>query len=354
MANTGKKWSLLLLASAAAALLIVSAVIAIIDPFFHYHAPLPFLQYPLDKERYQNDGIVKHFSYDAMITGTSMTENFKTSECDALFGVNTVKTCFNGSSLREASENLSRAVSANPNIRLVIRGYDGWNLLDPPGKLREEDKIPFYLYDNNPFNDVSYLLNKTVLIEDTVEVLRYTLHETENMSFDEYANWNQYAQFGAESVLANYTRPSKAASKEVWTEVSQAMLAESLQDNAIRIALENPQIQFYYFFTPYSIITMDEQNQYGILEKQFDAFRQATEAMVAVENIHLFSFFDDYEIITNLNNYYDPAHYHEDINSIILQRMAEGENKLTSQNWESYWDEVEVYYLNYDYDRLFS
>ena len=64
---------------------------AYIDPLFHYHAPLEQYQYPLTEERYQNDGIVRHFTYDGIITGTSMTENFKTSEADALFDAHFIK-----------------------------------------------------------------------------------------------------------------------------------------------------------------------------------------------------------------------------------------------------------------------
>lgn len=60
-----------------------------VDPFIHYHKPLTNAYfYPLDNQRSQNDGILKHFEYNALITGTSMTENFKTSELDELFGVN--------------------------------------------------------------------------------------------------------------------------------------------------------------------------------------------------------------------------------------------------------------------------
>lgn len=50
---------------------------------YHYHAPLEDFAYLLDRnnERYQNYGILSHFSYDTIITGTSLTENFKSSEC---------------------------------------------------------------------------------------------------------------------------------------------------------------------------------------------------------------------------------------------------------------------------------
>lgn len=36
------------------------AFVVIVDPFFHYHAPLESMEYPLvrDFERYQNDGIL--------------------------------------------------------------------------------------------------------------------------------------------------------------------------------------------------------------------------------------------------------------------------------------------------------
>ena len=65
----------------------IGAVVAVIDPYFHYGKGLSCLSYPLHNQRYQNDGIAKHFDYDAVIIGSSMTENFKPSELDELFDV---------------------------------------------------------------------------------------------------------------------------------------------------------------------------------------------------------------------------------------------------------------------------
>lgn len=46
-----------------------------IDPYMHFHKPdTARYFYSLDNQRSQNDGITKHFDYDALITGTSMTE----------------------------------------------------------------------------------------------------------------------------------------------------------------------------------------------------------------------------------------------------------------------------------------
>jgi hypothetical protein len=55
-------------------------------------------------ERYLNDGIVKHFDYDSIITGTSMTQNFRASEFDELFKAHCVKVPLSGASYREINE----------------------------------------------------------------------------------------------------------------------------------------------------------------------------------------------------------------------------------------------------------
>ncbi|MEH2957501.1 hypothetical protein [Candidatus Merdisoma sp. JLR.KK006] len=122
--NLNKKWSIAVLGSVFLLLTVLGTVTVVVDPYFHYHAPLDSLEYPIQDERYQNDGIVKHFEYDAIITGSSMVQNFKTTEFGGLFHINAIKIPFSGGSYKEINENLERAVEANPDIQLVIRG--GW------------------------------------------------------------------------------------------------------------------------------------------------------------------------------------------------------------------------------------
>ena len=85
-----------------------------VDPYIHYHAPhVDRYFYSLDNQRSQNDGISKHFEYDAMITGTSMTENFRTSEMDEIFGCHSIKVPFSGGSFKEINDNVTKALEAN-------------------------------------------------------------------------------------------------------------------------------------------------------------------------------------------------------------------------------------------------
>ena len=102
----------------------VAAIVVFVDPFFHYHAPVGGISYILDNERYQNDGIVRNYEYDCLITGTSESENFKSTLVDELFGVNSVKATYAGGYYREIAEGERTALEANPDIKIVIRSMD--------------------------------------------------------------------------------------------------------------------------------------------------------------------------------------------------------------------------------------
>ena len=354
--NRYKKWSIAFFAVFVGALLLLGGATAVIDPYFHYHKPLDGLAYPINNERYQNNGIIKHFDYDAIITGNSMTENFKTSEFDKIFGVNAVKVPFSGAGWKELSDNLVIAASHNSQLRIVLWGVSYGHLLSPyDWSAYEKDSYPWYLYDGNPLNDVSYLLNKTVLFSDTKKVLDYTRAGGTTTSFDAYANWMANGPvFGKEAILKNYIRASKADTRAVFSEEDEQIVRTSVERNILALAEQNPNIDFYCFFTPYSILYFDSQNQNGKLERQLDAEKCAIELMLQYDNIHLFSFFTQYDLICNLANYKDSNHYHEDVNSQMLQWMYDGVGELTEYNYEGYCAEMREFYLNYDYDALFA
>lgn len=334
-------------------LVLLCGITIVIDPFFHYHAPIAGLQYPIRNQRYQNYGIVKHFEYDAVLTGTSMTENFKASEFDTLFGVQSVKVPINGSSFKEVNDLLLCAVEHNPDIRIVVRGIDSWNLFDDKDHMRTDAAYPTYLYDENIFNDVQYLLNKDILCNYTLDVLKHTIKGNRTTSFDEYSSWDT-SRSGMEHVRSNYQRPDAGTENAPLTAQEAETLRQTVEQNLISIARAHPDIQFYYFFTPYSIFYMDYNNQYGILQRELEGCRLATEMLLECDNIRVFSFFDDYDLITDPDNYSDKTHYTAAINSLLLQRMQAGDYELTKDNYQQHWSDVSAFYLAYDYDALFT
>lgn len=169
-----KIWIISTLFFSISAFIMFATITIYIDPLFHYHKPLEKYKYPINNERYQNDGITKNFEYESIITGTSMTENFKKSEADKIFGSDFIKVPFAGGHYKEINDNLKRAYNSGKNIKYIIRCLDYSHLVEGKDTYREDIEYPFYLYNSNLFDDVNYVLNKSILFEQTLGVIKHT------------------------------------------------------------------------------------------------------------------------------------------------------------------------------------
>lgn len=347
-----KIWAIGFLVYVSLLLGIVGGITGYIDPFFHYHGPVESLQYPLDTTRYQNPGIVRHFDYDAMIVGTSMTDNFRTSEFDRLFGTNTVKIPTQGGSFAEVWQNLELALESNPNMKTVLFAFDFWLINQITQGSEIGDSIPAFLYDQNPFNDVNYLLNKEVFFSNTLHVLTYTRQGNTTTSFDDYDHWRE-RDFGRDVTLSNYSRLEKATA--TWTVDREyiAVLEASLEEQMLSLIRAYPDVNFYIYFPPYSTIFWDSSNQYNSLENDIIKLRETSRILLGEKNVRLYSFHDDFEITTDLNNYRDDCHHTPEINSRILMAIHNGQHQLTLENYAEYWDRVLDFYRVYDFESLF-
>ena len=355
--NKNKKWCMLLGSFTVLTLMLAATIVIIIDPYMHYHKPLDCLEYPMNSgdQRYINDGIIRQFEYDALIIGSSMTENFKTSQLNDLFGVNAIKVCNAGDTYYNIKTNIEKAIEEQGDIKLVVTSLDINRLCDDPNHLRTDmGEYPTYLYDDYLYNDVEYVLNKDVLLEKVYKVIKYTREGNKTTTFDEYCNWQNNSVFGKEAVLATYDRLEKMPPNMEAQEQQQANIAPNVLQNIVKLAQENPNTEFYLFFPPYSIYYWDNIDRYSVVEWQIDNMKIATELLLECENIHIYSFFDEYEIISDLSNYKDMVHYSETYNEYILDWIAVGEHELTKENYEHYYEEMKNYYCNYDYDSLFE
>lgn len=352
-----KRFSISFLICILVILLSVATVMIVIDPLFHYHAPLPGISYELNDERYQNDGITKHFTYDALTTGTSMTDNIMTSEIDDLFGVNSIKVSFMGGSYSEIDSNIRTAFRYNPDLKLVIRATDQFDLVktadfhistDPD---RNYD-YPWYIYDDNILNDVKYLFNKALMSDLVTDLLRTKAH-IPSTTFDEYANWGATYTFSKDTVLSSFARPAMSETEEVFDKEARELVHDNITLNVINTALEHPNTNFYIWIPPYSIAYYDVENRHGTLAKSMDAMEYELELLTAIDNIHVFCYADEYDIVTNLDNYKDIQHFSPAINSYIIKAMSEGKGLITADNYSDYMKNVREFYLNYDYDSIY-
>lgn len=331
---------------------LVFLLVYIFDPYFHFHKPFSFVAYRLYDERYTNDGISRHFEYDTIITGTSMAQNFKTSELDTLFECQSVKETFSGAGYQELADNLERALQRNTELKTVI-----WTM-DYNGFIREKNwtqyaDYPTYLYDDNLWNDVSYVYNKSILYHGVLPNITKTLLGQESTTMDEYSSWNK--ETGFEYIMASYDRwDEKADMIDGLTEEERQMVTANVKENFVDLIKQYPNTTFYIFYTPYSICYWDFLNQEGMMQMQFEAEQIATELLLSCPNVKLFNFYDQYDVVTNTDNYRDKEHYSAEINTKILEWMASEVGLVTKENYLEKLQIEKQYYLNYDYESIFE
>ncbi|WP_408072108.1 hypothetical protein [Butyrivibrio sp. JL13D10] len=365
---TGKKWFTWILILTLSALFLIGGLVFFVDPFFHYRAPNPHFFYKLYDQRSQNDGITKHFDYDAIITGTSMSENFRASQFEEGLGCKTIKVVYSGATYKEINDNLLVAYRSGHNPEYVFRPIDYSLMVKDKDALREDmGEYPDWLTNNNPFDDVKYLLNKDVVLRYALPALfSYFNGETPgHTSFDDYSYTDEDNDYGKDYVLLG-----KKSFKDPEQEVLFAdkenlkMLEENIEQNVVSIARKHPETKFICFFPPYSMAYWGNLYESGELNEILEYKQAAIKQMLECDNIHIYSFTTHTDITADLSRYRDQAHYDAEVNRYILDTIIKYENgyeetditkvsdRITKENAEDYLMTEKVLLNHFDYNSL--
>lgn len=344
-----KRWFFLTLAGILGVLGLLLTVMLIVDPYFHFHKPLQGSSYRLYSERYINDGIAKHFEYDAIITGTSMNQNFKVSQMNELFGTNAVKMTFAGGAFKEISDNLEVALSSGNEVKTVIWGIDYLGL-NRDYDFYYYEEFPDYLYDNNILNDVSYVFNKTILFEGLLNTLLMNLKGEPSTTFDEYASWD--SERGWEIVSRYYQRTPEILPMQKITSEEIERTGKNIEENIVKLVNKYPDTEFILFYTPYSVLYWESLLRDGLLDIQLEVEKMTSEMLLECENVKLYSYFHKTDIMNDIDNFRDKEHYMPEINDKIMEWLAADEGRITKENYLDVIAWEREYYTNFDYDSL--
>ena len=354
--QTWRKFLIQTLVITASLMAAVALLVAWIDPFFHYHMPVIGISYILDNERYQNDGIVRNCPYDALITGTSVTENFRASLVDEKFNVMSAKAAFAGGYYKEIGDLERTALESNPYLILVIRSMDTFFAMSEPDYRNPEAADPTFLTDRNPFNDDAYLFNADVLFEYVNAELIRTAKGVPGDNFDTYMRFAEDRPLGAAYVLKYIDTEAKPATEFTGlSDEDRQTLLENIRANLTANIAAYPDVEFYYFIPPYCIADWYGNHIVtGDLPAYIEIMKILTEEVLKYDNAHVFCFYDDTDLVTDLDNYSDLQHYSGDVSDMIIECMAKGEHELTADTYEEYFDEIESFYMNYDYSQMYG
>lgn len=320
----------------------------IIDPFQQYRKA-SFYKPIYDNERYLNPGLAKTYDYKQVIVGSSMTENFILSDAKDILGFDKpIKFCMSGTTAYEMKTILDSAYK-HRKIDAVIYGLDFFGYTGKTTHLFNGDgSVPNYLYDDNIFNDYRYLLS--------FDTFKFSLDSfitskmTKHAPMFDFNRMYQWQHDFSENDFKGADRLKEWKTKNTFkkdyhtNEYSLEAMQKNVDVNLVPIVKNHPETTFYIFYPPYSILTFKDMAKQDWL-KTTQQFKQYVFSQLQhYPNVKIYDFQASKEVTCNLDNYRDMTHYHQRINTWMLQQMKDEQyltkdaatleklNQLLSQN----------------------
>lgn len=311
-------------------LFVLISIVVIFDPFYQYHKPLPGLKSVLTDKEYQCVGTLRNFDYDSLIVGSSVCENYNNHWFDEGFGCKTIKAIRSYGATADLCFLLEQAYE-NRDLKYVFYNIDPSSLSADTETTYESTGCPMYLYDNNYLNDISYVLNKSVILEKIPYMLAFSMKS----GYDEgnSYNWAQWKYFGADLATGMYNR-----SEDILPMLAKDQNADKLAGNVALLEAQvkaHPDTTFKFFFPPYSMLWWDNAYRNGERDYYLYQEEQAIAALLEYDNVEIYYYQDEEEIITDLDNYMDMIHFSKEINQVICDKLIAGQGRLTKENYKA-------------------
>ena len=154
-----QRWARRFLAALLAALALCGGIVYAVDPCLYYRMPEDRLPVFFN-ERYQAAGIIRQSPADTVLLGSSMVSNYRASWIEEFYRCSGLRVTIPDGYFFEFDQVLDLLFREHSPDRILFA-------LDLNALVRNERDasraMPDYLYNQNPLDDIKYLLNKDCL-----------------------------------------------------------------------------------------------------------------------------------------------------------------------------------------------
>ena len=269
-----------------------------------------------------NAVLARYYPFDAIITGSSMSQNFKCSEFDKVCGGYSQKLTVYGCAIEKmcfmveyaCKYHRVRTVLADLHNRLVV-GM-------PPGRQPEDE----YYNDNNFWGNLrdgaslKTLTARRVYYSDKKKKRRRNEHK--KVSRDDLYCWGKDYPCGKRWLARDLQappRPTKLVEHPKYAAVN-------VEKFLLPLIRRHPEIKFYFYLPPFSLFAYTGREDYLVARKV------VMDSLTDLPNVELYDFQAASEVVLDLENYKDTTHYSPRINSWILEQIKAGKYRVTSEN----------------------
>jgi hypothetical protein len=312
----------------------VAAFNFVVDPFQFFRKP--FLYRPAyfpGFQRYQNVGLARNYHYDTVIIGSSVTENFYPSYLNRALHVNALKLSISGSTAHEQALILTQAI-ASGQVKNVLWAIEPSAFsFGPKGVRDDQAPFPYYVYRWPRALNVEYLLAVETIRNALVVLKGHGEHDLKTLE-----TWDRRLAFSAFHVLRAWNGRCEHFTRKFTPAAlpgppSLRAMEQSIEDNLIRVIRDNPRINFWLFFPPYSILAYIPGDSAQLIA-QIPFERTVMQRLAPFPTVRVFDFQLAAEVTHDLENYTDPVPYGRRINEWIVDSIASDRFRVTADQLE--------------------
>ena len=299
----------------------------VVDPFQQYRQPTWYeARYYRPLQRYVNPGIAKHYDYDTVITGSSMMENYRNAQVGGILHGKAIDLAMGAMTAYELRQLLTTILAAS-KAKHIILDLNFNAFAGTPTMQLVPEPLPIYLYDDNPWNDVHYLLQAQTLGKATEIALGL---QRGRFSTDSDAPWywaDEY-EFSKTATLRgldlrNINRDFKQPPRTL-----DGMRA-SFEANLLPLLRAHPEVRFSLVYPPWSALVWEDFRQRNQIEVSLAFKRSVFDAVRDLPNVALYDFQARLDWVTNLDNYKDLYHFSPRISREMIEAIAKGVSRVT-------------------------
>lgn len=341
----------------------------VVDPLNILSFDITSNEFYIKEMRFQSAPIINKFEFDSVITGTSMAENFQTSEANNVFESTFLNLSLSGSLLLERKILLDYLL-AKKNIKTVIMSIDNATTIQRNKGISLSSWS--ILYNNNYLDDFSLYTNRKYStyinchsvfknelfkkmygecpksnIRKKVENL--TEWQTNPKHYNRFGGINKWLKYKGNSQIKRSITEINTASNliklnKVELKNENIILYDSNEFlvNILPIIKNNPKTNFILFFPPYSIFqyAIDMQTK----PHTFKQYKKLVEYVVLETNSYSnveIHWFGNRSFVKDIKNYKDLTHIHGKFNSVFLQDFKSKKSIINIGNYKNYILELE-------------
>jgi len=315
-------WLATVLALTLACAAAVIAFNAWVDPFQHYHLSTRFPPrfYTLH-HRWIDPGLARNGVYDVALSGSSIMENTRNDVIAAACGGPAVNLSMPAMSAAEQRLILEVALRSR-RLRRAIVVLDFNEFAGAPDARQEvAGPLPRYLYDDNPLNDLPYVLSWDIL-RRSWSIVRDARDAEFRTDVAAPWYWAPRKTFGRAVVLDGLDLARLNSRFQQPARTLDGMRA-SFERNILPLLARYPDTRFDLVWPPYSILVWLDFAQRDQLDVTLAFKRDVAAATRRLPNVHVHDLQAEATITHDLDRYTDIYHFDAAVNDWMIRAVCQ-------------------------------